>query len=81
MKNPRKEVKKQMCRCCCETERHHPHYEHRHEHWPMGFFPWPMMGADEEIKTLEEYKDALTKRLEKVNEQLEALKLKKLVEK
>jgi DNA integrity scanning protein DisA with diadenylate cyclase activity len=47
----------------------------------MGFFPWPMMGADEEIKTLEEYKDALTKRLEKVNEQLEALKLKKVVEK
>jgi hypothetical protein len=82
LKNPRKEVKKQMCRCCCGAERHHPHYENRHDHGPMGF-PQPIMDVDvgEEIKTLEEYKEALTKRLEMVNRQLEALKLKKVMEK
>jgi hypothetical protein len=48
----------------------------------MGF-PQPIMDVDvgEEIKTLEEYKEALTKRLEMVNRQLEALKLKKAMEK
>jgi hypothetical protein len=64
-----------MCRscCCCETERLHPHHEHRDEYCLMGF-PWPIMDVEEEIKMLEEYRQALTKRLEKVNERLEALK-------
>jgi prefoldin subunit 5 len=39
----------------------------------MGF-PWPMMDVEEEIKMLEEYKEALTKELEKINKRLEALK-------
>jgi hypothetical protein len=69
-----------MCRCCCGAERHHPHHEHRHEHWPMGF-PQPIVDVEEEIKMLEEYKEALTKRLEMVNRQLEALKPKKVMEK
>ncbi|MEM2106152.1 MAG: DUF5320 domain-containing protein [Candidatus Bathyarchaeia archaeon] len=34
----------------------------------------PLMDVDEEVKMLEEYKEALTKRLEKVNKRLEALK-------
>ncbi|MGQ9538597.1 MAG: DUF5320 domain-containing protein [Candidatus Bathycorpusculaceae bacterium] len=64
-----------MCRrhCCCGMERHYPHHKHRHEHWSMGF-PWPIMDVEEEIKMLEEYREALTKRLEKVNKRLEALK-------
>ena len=39
----------------------------------MGF-PWPTMDVEEEIKMLEEYKEALTKELEKINKRLEALK-------
>jgi len=62
-----------MCRCCCGMERHHPHHEHRHEHMHMSF-PWPIMDVEEEIKMLEEYKEALTKELEKINKRLEALK-------
>jgi hypothetical protein len=50
-------------------ERHH---EHKHGHH-MGL-PFPLMDVEEEIKMLEEYKEALTKRLEKVNKRLEALK-------
>jgi prefoldin subunit 5 len=37
-------------------------------------FPPPLMDIEDEIKMLEEYKEALTKRLEKVNKRLEALK-------
>lgn len=33
--------------------------------------PWPIMDVEEEIKMLEEYKEALTKKLEKVNKRLE----------
>jgi hypothetical protein len=54
-------------------EGHHPHHEHRHEHEPM-IFPWPMMDVEEEIKMLEEYKESLTKELEKINKRLETLK-------
>jgi len=64
-----KEVKSQMCRCCCKLERHH-HHEHEHH---MGF-PWPIMSIEEKIKMLEEYREALTKRIEKINKRLEALK-------
>lgn len=54
-----------MCgNSCC-----HPTHERRH-----ADFPWPLMDVEEEIKMLEEYKEALTKRLEKVNKRLEALK-------
>jgi ubiquinone biosynthesis protein UbiJ len=36
--------------------------------------PMAIMDVEEEVKMLEEYKEALTKRLEKVNKRLEALK-------
>ncbi len=63
-----------MCRCCCyETEGCYAHHEHGREHEPMGF-PWPVMGVEEEIKMLEEYREALTKRLGEVNKRLEAMK-------
>jgi ubiquinone biosynthesis protein UbiJ len=39
----------------------------------MGYH-MPLMDVNEEVKMLEEYKEALTKRLEKVNKRLEALK-------
>ena len=53
------------CHCYYVSEGYHMH--------SMGF-PWPIMDVEEEIKMLEEYKEALTKRLEKVNKRLEALK-------
>jgi hypothetical protein len=37
-------------------------------------FALPLMDVDEEIKMLEEYRDALNARLEKVNKRLEGLK-------
>jgi hypothetical protein len=41
----------------------------------MGMdYPLPLMDVEEEVKMLEEYKDALTKQLEKVHKRLEALK-------
>jgi len=64
-----------MCRCCCEMERHHTYHEHRHEHKHMRMsFQWSIMDVEEEIKMLEEYKEALTKELEKINKRLAALK-------
>ncbi|MEM2104289.1 MAG: DUF5320 domain-containing protein [Candidatus Bathyarchaeia archaeon] len=62
-----------MCRhhCCCETDGHH--HRHKHERVHHGF-PWLIMDVEEEIRMLEEYREALTKRLEKVNKRLEALK-------
>jgi citrate lyase synthetase len=57
-----------MCgNCHC----HHESEEHNMRH--MGF-SWPIMDVEEEIKMLEEYREALTKQLEKVNKRLEALK-------
>jgi hypothetical protein len=37
-------------------------------------FALPLMDVDEEIKMLEEYRDALKARLEKVNKRLEGLR-------
>jgi ubiquinone biosynthesis protein UbiJ len=37
-------------------------------------FPLSLMDVEEEVKMLEEYKEALTKRLEQVNKRIEALK-------
>jgi hypothetical protein len=54
-------------------EKHHPHYKHKCEYWSMGF-PWSIMDIEEEVKMLEEYKEALTKELEKINKRLESLK-------
>jgi len=61
-----------MCRCCWGP-RWHPSR-------PCSWFraeyvgpPW-LMDVEEEIKMLEEYKEALTKELERVNKRLEALK-------
>jgi prefoldin subunit 5 len=38
-----------------------------------------MMDIEEEIKVLEEYREALTKELEKINKRLEALKHYKML--
>jgi prefoldin subunit 5 len=38
-----------------------------------------MMDVEEEIRVLEEYREALTKELEKVNKRLEALKRYKML--
>ena len=60
-----------MCgECCCEPRHHHGH----HGHEICMDCHLPLMDVDEEIKMLEEYKEALTKRLEKVNKRIEALK-------
>ena len=60
-----------MCgECCCGPGHHHGHHEHG---ICMGYH-LPLMDVDEEIKMLEEYKEALAKRLEKVNKRIEALK-------
>jgi len=59
------------CGCTCGTHHHHGHG------MGMGMSmepPVPLMDVDEEIKMLEEYKDALNTHLEKVNKRLEGLK-------
>jgi len=61
-----------MCEenCCCGVGGRHSHHGPR-----MGMgYPFPLMDVTEEVKMLEEYKEALTKRLEKVNKRLESLK-------
>jgi hypothetical protein len=65
--------------CSCGCGGHHGHHGH-HEHG-MGAgmhhgmeFALPLMDVDEEIKMLEEYRDALSARLDKVNKRLEGLK-------
>lgn len=56
--------------CCCGPRHYHGHHGPR-----MGMgFPLPLMDVEEEVKMLEEYKEALTERLEKVNKRIEALK-------
>jgi hypothetical protein len=63
-----------MC-CGCGREYHgrHPAYiECHHGEW-AGFFPH-LMTVEEEVKSLEEYEDALEKRLQEVKERLQALK-------
>jgi len=61
-----------MCdeNCCCEVGGHHGHHGPRMDRG----YPFPLMDVEEEVKMLEEYKEALSKRLEKVNKRLEALK-------
>ena len=62
------------CGCGCGTRHHRGHHGHS---MGMGMSmepPVPLMDVDEEIKMLEEYKDALATHLEKVNKRLEGLK-------
>jgi len=58
----------ELCHCCGAS--HHKWHCH---HEPLMDWPYPM-SIDDEIKMLEEYKEDLTKRLERVKERLEALK-------
>ena len=70
-----------MCRsedCGCECHRrsiegHQEGYGHHGHHMGFGF---PMMRIEEEVKTLEEVKGTLEKRLEDVNRRIEILKPK-----
>jgi len=43
------------------------------EHGHMDFL-WPIMEVEEEIEMLEEYRESLTKKLERINARLKALK-------
>ena len=59
----------QDCGCRCHTELHGDHH--------MGHrsgFGFPLMSIEEEVKTLEEIKGTLEKRLEIVNKRIEVLK-------
>ncbi|MFZ0926644.1 MAG: hypothetical protein WCE82_08320 [Halobacteriota archaeon] len=61
------------CSCDCSYGTHH----HHGHHLGMGMSmepPVPLMDVGEEIKMLEEYRDALNTHLEKVNKRLEGLK-------
>lgn len=59
-----------MCgECGCGSKSHH----HEGHHRQLMEFP-SVMSVDEEVKMLEEYKETLTKQLEKINKRLEALK-------
>ena len=67
------------CGCNCGCYGSHGHHYHRHHESAMctgiGMeSPVPLTDVDEEIRMLEEYKDALTKQLERVNKRLEGLK-------
>jgi len=56
-----------MC-CGCGCMPHGRHYG-------QGFgYPIPLISLEEEVKELEEYKEALANQIEKVNKRLEALK-------
>ncbi len=61
------------CGCSCGTHHHQHHHKH-HGHWSDMEAPVSLMDVDEEVKMLEEYRDALNERLEKVNKRLSALK-------
>ncbi len=62
------------CSCGCTCGTHHKHHHGHHGHWSDMESPVSLMDVDEEIKMLEEYRDALNMRLEKVNRRLSALK-------
>ncbi len=62
------------CSCGCTCGTHHQHHHRHHGHWSDMESPVSLMDVDEEIKMLEEYRDALNMRLEKVNKRLSALK-------
>ncbi len=63
------------CGCGYRGERyegHHAGYGGLHGH--RMDFGFPLMSIEEEVKTLEEIKEALEKRLKNVNKRLEILK-------
>jgi hypothetical protein len=63
-----------MCECGCGPQGHH--YEGHHRPFmgrPFMEFP-PLMSVEEEVKVLEELKETLEDRLNKVNKRLETLK-------
>jgi hypothetical protein len=67
------------CGCSCGCYGNYGHHHHRHHESRMGVGAGieslvPLMDIDEEIRMLEEYKDALTKQLEMVNKRLGRLK-------
>jgi hypothetical protein len=67
------------CGCSCGCGGHHGHHGHQGHEMGAGMhhgmeFALPLIDVDEEIKMLEEYRDALSARLEKVNKRLEGLK-------
>lgn len=65
------------CGCSCGCYGNHGHHHHRHHDPGMGIgmeSPVPLMDVGEEMKMLEEYKDVLTKQLERVNKRLEGFK-------
>jgi len=57
------------CECGCEPGYHH----HGGQHRSYMDFP-PLISVEEEVKTLEELKEILEDRLDKVNKRIEALK-------
>jgi len=57
------------CECGCGSR--NCHYEEHHR--SLMEFP-PLMSVEEEVKTLEELKETLEDRLNKVSKRLEALK-------
>ena len=57
------------CGCRCQTEFQGGH--HMGHHRGFGF---PLMSIEEEVRTLEEIKGTLEKRLEIVNKRIEVLK-------
>ena len=64
------------CECGCGSRG--SHYPVHHQ--PFMGFP-QLMSIEEEVEMLEEMKDALANRLDKVNKRLESLKTLKPVEK
>jgi len=57
---------------CCGPRCGYGHYPWHHA--PRLGYPWPLMSVEDEVKELEEYKEALEKQLEKINKRLQALK-------
>lgn len=55
---------------CCE----HDCMPHGWHYWLDIGYHMPLISIEEEVKELEEYKEALEKQLEKVNKRLEALR-------
>lgn len=62
------------CTCGCCAQHHHRHHGHWMDKGVGMEAPVPLMDVDEEIKILEEYRDALTVHLDKVNKRLDGLK-------
>jgi len=62
-----------MCEGNCGCGGVESHHQHHGPRMGMGY-PFPLMDVEEEVKMLEEYKEALTKRLEQVTKRIEDLK-------